>query len=439
MNSVSLSSEQVAAVQAPESVILVNAAAGSGKTRVIVERIKHLILHHGVCSNEIIAISYTRAAAREIEARLALENIKVSVRSIHSLAHHVYRFYFGATPNVTNRFPSGWSEDEIASIQNQKLHGISWLEIRDNINSVENRNLRDQFEQSLNKIEIFEKDHTGLVYDFNSLLEVATKCLNEKYFNTFSCKALIIDEFQDTSNLAMSFIDQVISIAKCSLFCVGDDWQSIFAFGGANVNIMTKFKSRHSNSQTLGLTTNYRCSREITRVSNQLISANTNQILKSTVSSSNRSGNVEIRPSTDLEDFMYSNLDEIRSIKFLFRYHLDFRIWQNPSLIPWLKFQKLLRSTGTDLEFSTIHKAKGTEADLIIILPSPMTSRRAEQDHISLKSFCAPTRTINDHREEERRVLYVAMTRARKSLLFVEAEDFITHEDFLNQEIRRIL
>lgn len=110
----------------------------------------------------------------------------------------------------------------------------------------------------------------------------------------------MVDEFQDTNKLQYEIL-KMLAAPKNNLFVVGDDDQSMYSFRGARPDIMLSFKEYYDNAEIIPLRTNYRCKRDITRLSSKLISNNKNRYDKELLSSSNESGLIKVQQLSNVE------------------------------------------------------------------------------------------------------------------------------------------
>ncbi|HAM95757.1 MAG: Helicase IV [Candidatus Azambacteria bacterium GW2011_GWB2_46_37] len=270
-------------------------------------------------------------------------------------------------------------------------------------------------------------DRTNSI-DFHDMLIKAANFINEGQFKT-NFKYIIIDEFQDFSKskylLVKALCEQNPGV---KLFCVGDDWQSIFRFAGSDISLMTNFEEDYGFTRKNQLIITNRFNNQLAVVSNQFILKNPHQIKKEVRSEKTVFGEaVEIlhkRNTNDTEQLLREILSslnktaagerKIATVFLLGRYKHnkpgDFLKYQN-------QYKKL------SIEFLTIHASKGTEADYVIIMdvlagkygfPSEVTDDPLLEIVLS-KGDSYP-------HAEERRLMYVAMTRARHKV-FIITED----------------
>jgi DNA helicase-4 len=270
-----------------------------------------------------------------------------------------------------------------------------------------------------------ENDEKGEI-DYEDMLHQAADYLERcRYASPF--RHIIVDEFQDVSagevRLAKALRDQV---AEARLLCVGDDWQSIYRFRGADLGYMTSFAERFGHATRTDLDLTFRCNEAISAVASRFVQRNPAQLRK-TIKSTRSAGPSPIvirfaTPEETRQQALRDVLDEIAaaypegaSVFILGRYNQWSPTYGLPHRDEWRQFEREV--PGLSLEFLTIHKAKGLEADVVVICDLVEGFR-------DLRGF--PSSVEGDpliqlplpHPDpfpdaEERRLLYVAMTRAR--------------------------
>ncbi len=231
------------------------------------------------------------------------------------------------------------------------------------------------------------------------------------------CRYLIVDEFQDISLLRAKLIQAIMDQnPEASLFCVGDDWQSIYRFTGSDVTIMSEFDRHFGYTKCNKLTQTFRFKDSLLDVSSAFIQKNKAQIAKDLWS--------EYKTGSPMIHIAYYG--EGTSQRELLPRILDHIAKDNVKNVMVLgRFNKLseivtdcaVHQSGLTVEFSTVHKAKGLEADAVILagmehgkygFPSQI-----EDDPLLQLAQAKP----DDYPfAEERRLFYVAMTRAKEHL-----------------------
>ncbi len=293
---------QLEVVTAPNRNLLVIAGAGSGKTRVLVHRIAWLIQEQGFAPNEVLAVTFTNKAAREMRTRLedllALPIHTMWVGTFHGLAHRMLRQHWQAA-NLLESFQIIDSDDQlrmIKRIQKQlELDESHWPPKQSQwfINKEKDEGRRPDavyddgtlFTQTMLRIyRAYEKqcEQSGLV-DFSELLLRCYELLKnnppilEFYHHRF--RYLLVDEFQDTNSLQYAWLTLITSKNSC-VMVVGDDDQSIYSWRGAQIGNIHRFTKDFGNTQTIRLEQNYRSTKTILSAANTVISNNTNRLGK---------------------------------------------------------------------------------------------------------------------------------------------------------------
>jgi len=250
--------------------------------------------------------------------------------------------------------------------------------------------------------------------DYDDMVILAAEALESRaYTHTYSL--VLVDEFQDVSHARARMTRALVERTKSYLLAVGDDWQSINRFAGADAGIMNHFTDWFGTSQNLQLTTTFRCPQSICDVTSLFVGKNPNQLAKSVRSAKQKYGTkVQIKHVDDSEIGLREYLKDLSkrvgmvrgnrrpTVLVLGRYTFDRRIM--PSEPP----------DNLDVSFRTIHSAKGLEADFVVIL-RVVTGRYGFPSRIKDDPILALVAAESDNfrHAEERRVLYVAMTRAR--------------------------
>lgn len=263
------------------------------------------------------------------------------------------------------------------------------------------------------------------LFDFSDLLIEGRKAIES---NAEGLKAvfdyIIVDEFQDTSNLAMSFIESLWQQnIKSRLYFVGDDWQSIYGFNGSDVTLMTSIPDRFDCLRTEVLSTNYRSTSKIVDLGQYFVKRNPMQTQKNTKAFfTGLAPDIAFITRESLKSFLSEKLGPILekyqlsrpSFLFLGRTNFDLESWKKE-----IKEIRLPKEFKIDL--MTIHKSKGLEADFVFVLPSKIGFPIDKVDDPFLGLMNAGEDSFLH--SEERRVFYVAVTRAKRFLIFIDLED----------------
>lgn len=294
-----LNPQQAEAVRIVSGPVMAVAGAGSGKTRVLTNRVAYLIDEIGIPANRILAITFTNRAAEEMKSRV-FKLIKMPLKGIwistfHAMGakilrndiHHLgYESNFQIiddddtviiTKNILkdlNYDPKQYNPKALANLVEAAKGDPIVLEIQTN-----------PFKKILS--EVFEEYQKYLrknnLVDFQDLLVLVIKLFREfpevlkKYQSWF--EYIMVDEFQDTNDLQYDIV-HLLAEKHQNIFIVGDEDQSIYAFRGANIQNIRKFMRDFPNHHKIILNQNYRSKRTILDAANSVIKHNRNRIPK---------------------------------------------------------------------------------------------------------------------------------------------------------------
>ncbi len=297
-----LNDAQRLAVSAPAQSVLVLAGAGSGKTRVLVHRIAWQMQVEGLSAHEIMAVTFTNKAAREMRYRIEdLLNISAHtmwIGTFHGLAHRLLRRH-----SQEAKLPDGFqvmdSDDQLSLIKrimkNLNIDDNKWppKQVLWFINAQKDEGIRarhmpepaDIFSKNLHLIyQSYEEtcQRSGLV-DFAELLLRAHELLRDNEgllaFYRQRFRQIHVDEFQDTNTIQYAWL-RLLSDGQDNLFIVGDDDQSIYGWRGAKIENMYRFREHFPNHQVVKLEQNYRSTGNILQSANALIAQNSDRLGK---------------------------------------------------------------------------------------------------------------------------------------------------------------
>lgn len=429
---ITLDPEQDAIVHSAHRNIVVVAGAGSGKTRVLTERVKHL-LDTGVSPHNIVAITFTNLAADEMKHRLiGVKGIgDVFIGTIHSFANRVMKNsgedYTLYTNEIDNEFM-----DYLIGKYAKYLTAARYLKFKDLHNDMEtgkvsertvqgffspseafeHRMFHRQVEMIPLETEYPESVHTlseerGVI-TFDELLQRA-----KVYFESISAKVehVLVDEFQDVGTLEYDFI---MGLNSDNYFVIGDDWQSIYGFKGANVGLFMKLV-RNEGFTAYFLTNNYRNSPDILELAETVISQVPDRIRKDVCPIREEKGHIEIATRPELVKYLTRILNEGNYGEWFILTRSNKELWEIANTcarmqIPYVTFKRegmslsdLNRAMKSDkVKLLTVHTSKGLEAKNVLLYG---------RFPIRCPSYSRDT--------EERRVLYVGITRAKDNLVIL--------------------
>ena len=298
-----LNPSQIQAIETINGPVLIMAGAGSGKTRVLTHRYAHLVKHHNVDVEQILAITFTNKAAEEMKSRISkLLNLKISpkwISTFHSLCVKILRIHgdkIGYKSNFTiyDQSDSNKVIRNCMSENNVDLKQYSPKRFQAHISNLKNsmispgealENAESFFEVKV--AEIYSSYEKKLIIansmDFDDLLIKTVELLqtNESILKFWSNKFqfIMVDEYQDTNVVQYKLVELLGSNNK-NVCVVGDSDQSIYAFRGADIRNIIEFEKDFSNATVIQLDKNYRSSKKILNLANSVISNNPRKIEK---------------------------------------------------------------------------------------------------------------------------------------------------------------
>ncbi|HFR4112269.1 TPA: DNA helicase IV [Yersinia enterocolitica] len=477
----SLNESQSRAVVNGEDSVLVLAGAGSGKTSVLVARAGWLLRRNEALPEQILLLAFGRQAADEMNSRIKqrLGVNDIQAKTFHALALQIIQQGSRKTP-VISKLESdsqarrsllikhwqqqcsekkaqakGWREwltDELewdiddgefwrdsrlaARLAGRlerwlglmRMHGGSQAEMIEQADE----EVRALFQKRIRLMApLLKAWKTALkeegAVDFSGLIHQAVNLLEKGRFVS-PWKHILVDEFQDISPQRAMLLRALRKQNKQTcLFAVGDDWQAIYRFSGAELSLTTDFSQNFGESAECALDTTYRFNDRIGEIANRFIQQNPYQLKKplNSLSQGNKKS-VVILPSEQLEpllDKLSGFVKDDERILILARYH---------HLRPEILQKATTRWPKLTIDFMTIHASKGQQADYVIIAGLhegndgfPAVARESILEDVLLP----PPEDFPD--AEERRLLYVAMTRAKHQVWLLQ--DTANPSIFVNQ------
>lgn len=305
----SLNEEQKKALYETDGVVLVTAGAGSGKTRLLTHRICYLIMNKGVSIYDILAITFTNKAANEIKQRLIeMKGFPISkptgiwVSTFHSMCVRILRQDIEVIGGYDRNFTIIDENDknkilkEICKKLNIDDEDVEKVETH--LDNIKNKGL--DIEEYFSTLVEFGNRHNLIKYknaiyeyekrlyesnslDFDDLLNKTLFLFNnypqvlEKYAKRF--QYVLVDEFQDT-NLVQYKLVKLLTSVHGNLFVVGDEDQCIYSWRGANFKNIFNLKEDFPNVKVFKLERNYRSSKNILNLANNVISNNKERLEK---------------------------------------------------------------------------------------------------------------------------------------------------------------
>lgn len=458
-----LNPSQARAVVNGEESVLVLAGAGSGKTSVLVARAGWLMARGEASADQILLLAFGRKAAQEMDERIRerLHTDDVTARTFHALALYIIQQGSKKAPQISKlesdtaarhalliaewrqqcqtkkAQAKGWRQwlneelewdiDEGNFWQDDKLarrlaprlerwlgiiraHGGSQAEM---IASVPDEQ-RDAFQKRVKLMAPLVKAWKSALkaegaVDFSGLIHQAVNVLDTGRFVS-PWKHILVDEFQDISPQRAALLAALRrQNSHTTLFAVGDDWQAIYRFSGAELLLTTSFAQHFGEGDRCELDTTYRFNDRIGHIANSFIQQNPHQLAKP-LNSLTRGDKKAVTLLSDeqleaLLDKLSGFAGKDERILVLARYH---------HLRPAVLEKADTRWPKLNIDFMTIHASKGQQADYVIVIglqegkegfPAPSRESIIEQGLLPQPEDFPDA--------EERRLLYVALTRAR--------------------------
>lgn len=458
-----LNPAQARAVVNGEQSLLVLAGAGSGKTSVLVARAGWLLARGEAAAEQILLLAFGRKAAQEMDERIRerLNTQDVTARTFHSLALHIIQQGSKKVPTVSKlendtaarnklfiatwrqqcsekkaqakgwrqwleeemqwSVPEGnfWDDEKLQRrlasrldrwVSLMRMHGGAQAEMIANAPEA----IRDLFSKRIKLMAPLLKAWKSALkeenaVDFSGLIHQAIVILEKGRFIS-PWKHILVDEFQDISPQRAALLAALRKQnSQTTLFAVGDDWQAIYRFSGAQLSLTTAFRQHFGEGDRCDLDTTYRFNSRIGEIANRFIQQKPHQLKKplNSLTAGDRKA-VTLLDESQLDALLdklsgFAKAEE--RILVLARYHHLKPASLEKAATRWPKLQ---------LDFMTIHASKGQQADYVIVVglhdgndgfPAPARESIMEEALLPM---------VEDFPDaEERRLLYVALTRAR--------------------------
>jgi len=299
-----LNERQKEAVLNLDGPCLIVAGAGSGKTKVLTSRVVHIIKGKKAWPNQILCVTFTNKAAREMQNRISAQlSEKISslpwLGTFHSVSAKLLRRHAEAV-GLNSRFTIIDQEDQLRLIKNIcKAENIDVKKIAPQfilsfINQWKNKGLLPKdvrikknvpLEKAIHKIYQFYQERLKILNscDFGDLILLCVEMFENNpdilklYINNF--KYILVDEYQDSNYIQSKWL-KLLAKEKNNICCVGDDDQSIYSWRGAEIRNFLDFSKTYKNTKIFKLEQNYRSTQNILSAASGLISKNNDRLGK---------------------------------------------------------------------------------------------------------------------------------------------------------------
>ena len=299
-----LNEQQKEAVSYLNGPLLIVAGAGSGKTKVLTSRIAHIIKQKKAFPNQIIAVTFTNKAAKEMQNRVSTilkkEAIGLSwLGTFHSISAKLLRKHAPAV-GLQSNYSIIDQDDQVRLVKNIcKAENIDIKKISPKyiLSFIDNWKNKGWYPEDviLKKKDVLEKGFLKIYKIYQSKLMDLNACdfgdlilhcvkifeknsdIRKLYSKNF--KYILVDEYQDTNLIQSKWLNYLAEYNE-NICCVGDDDQSIYSWRGAEIKNFLKFDKIYENTKIIRLEKNYRSTQNILSVASKLIENNQNRVGK---------------------------------------------------------------------------------------------------------------------------------------------------------------
>ena len=451
-----LDEDQINIIKDKSKCLIVVAGAGSGKTTTMSAKAKYLVDYGLYKNSEILIISYTNKAVKEIDDYVNSKfNLNIDIMTFHKLALNILKNNKCKVNLLSDKSKFKIFKDIILSYKNtsniikiinnyNKLGNIIAKDINnvdemtifciECIDYLKTKGISDTKAFLYSKITddklyyfadfllyIYKKYdeycNTKNFYDFDDLI---IKCIKYVNKNTIPYRFIIIDEYQDISKIRFNIVEKLSNF--CNITVVGDDWQSIYSFSGSSVSYFLDFKEK-MNANMLMIKNTYRNSLELVKITGNFVMRDDSLIRKDLNSNKHLKNPINIcfyrkNINNCFEKIIKSIIKEYginKNILILGRYKDDIKMITSTKFIINNNTITYINNRKGNIKYMTIHSSKGVGFDNVVIL-NMLNSSYGFPSNIENNFFKKYFFNEYDNIKEERRLFYVAITRARDKL-----------------------
>jgi len=462
--------EQKQVVMDSSDSLLVIASAGSGKTLTIIGKIRYLVEIQKVNPEEILCLSFTNDTVTSLKRKLKEHyNYNVSVFTFHKLSLEILKeesfsiapsdylsyatheyflgvietypklmryllLYFRKNPFSLKNYQKLTKEAQfeefilelISTISRMKAEKLSKEELFSlRIFSLKEKFFRKLLFLLLNEYEM-ELKSQGLI-DFDDMIDLAYQKVKLGYIKKY--RYILIDEYQDTSNIRFSLIQAIKEQTGAKLMVVGDDFQSIYRFSGCRLELFTNFSKYFPDAHTLKLENTYRNSQELIDIAGGFVLKNRKQLRKNLKSNKRLVNPIRIIWYQEEKKEFFRLISGLfhegkRNIMILGRNNQDIEKvlsnefhYQN-GVLSWKSHPEI------NLYYKTVHRSKGLEEEVVIVIHLEHTKNGfpnlKKESRIVRKLFPQEDTYLYS---EERRLFYVALTRTKNEVYLLTSKN----------------
>ncbi len=455
---------QKKAIASNKKHILCIAGAGSGKTTALTKRIEFLVKYRSVNPEKILAITFTRKARQEMISRLRKDHYmdNVNIETFNSFCEKILRKYNNKIYNTSVRVINYRDKHLIMNkaLKSQNINMNRAIDIYFSFSQKKNKTkeqlanifmndcffIRDYLKfknknidnQSLENIDSEHEQSAALVFSIykfidsymnkNGLRDFADQLIdaitlfkdNKELIPDFD--HILIDEYQDINSTQIKLID---ILSSQNIFCVGDPRQSIYGWRGSDIKYVLNFEEKYPNCEIIALTKNYRSTKYLVSLINTLIEDMDLPDLEPALEGEKDIKLLKFKKENSEFEFVIQRIlasniprNEIfvlaRTNKQLNEISQSMKQRKIDHIVKSDEMKKSVIAKQGQITLATIHSIKGMEAEMVFVIGCTNTKfpcRASEHpviDMIKVDEY--------DKEEEERRLLYVAMSRAKKTL-----------------------
>ncbi len=319
-----LNPQQRQSVEAPDGPVLVLAGPGSGKTRVLTHRVAHLVQARGIAPRNIMAVTFTNKAAREMRDRLEkLLGVSAAKELTLGTFHAICaRFLRREAPHVgLSREFAIYDDDDQLALVKQIVKALNLDDKKYRPTTLQNKISQAKSElitPELFQPQTYNDEITLRVYeryqqllrennalDFDDLLMQVVILFDQNpavlrhYQNRY--EHILVDEFQDTNTAQYALIKQLAGTRR-NVFCVGDEDQSIYRWRGADFRNVQRFREHNPDARVVLLEENYRSTQTILDAAQQVITRNVHRTPKKLFTQLGKGVPITLRESYNEDD-----------------------------------------------------------------------------------------------------------------------------------------
>ena len=413
-----LNEEQRKAAEKVDGPVLILAGAGSGKTRTVTYRIAHMIKELGISPLNIMALTFTNKAAKEMKERaenlIGPESQNLVVSTFHSFSVRLLKTYserigYGTNFNIYDVDDQKSIINKIKKELNIGNDELTPSKIANKISKLKEEGigvneLENKIDLKISSNRIFHSVYkrynevlkSNNAMDFSDLLLNAKKLLEDPYVLERvqeRYKYIIVDEYQDTNDIQYEIVSK-IALKYKNICVVGDEDQSIYAFRGANINNILNFERDYKNAFVVKLEQNYRSTKTILNAANEIIKNNKSSKGKKLWTDRDKGEKIKVYNAQNIYDEATFIINEIKSKKNFGIQYKDMTILYRTNAQSRILEERLLNSNIPYKIYGGMQFFQRKEIKDILSYMSLLNNR--SDNYNFLRVINSPKRSIGD-------------------------------------------